>query len=191
MPELCHGCGGCLLACPDEALLEVEREIGSIESGEAATDRPIAFHSATLDVGEARATPLIAGLLETEPSADMVIVDVPAGTSCSAMEAIRHADRVLLVTEPTPFGLHDLELAVQMTRAIDRPMVALINRADLGDDQVRRYLQTEQIPIVAEIPFSRAMAAAYAQGRIVAEAIPELRERLLPVVRRLGSERSL
>jgi MinD superfamily P-loop ATPase len=106
------------------------------------------------------------------------------------MEVVGDADRVLLVTEPTPFGLHDLELAVQMARALERTPLALINRSDLGDDRVRRYLDDEGIPLLAEIPFSREVATAYAQGRIAAQACDEFRERLVPVAKHLAQEAS-
>lgn len=188
LPELCHDCGGCLLVCRERELVEVPREVGTIEKGTVAGASKIAFHAATLDVGEARSTPLIAGLLKQVPSDGLVLIDAPPGTSCSAMEAVRAADQVLLVTEPTPFGLHDLDLAVQMCRALDRPVTGLINRSDLGDQRVRQYLEREQIPIVAEIPFSRPVAQDYAEGRIPAAEQDEFRARLEPVAQRLLAE---
>lgn len=188
LPELCHSCGGCQLACPDGDLIEVPREIGTIEVGNVPDLPSLSFHAATLDVGEARATPLIGALLEQASGDEIVVVDAPPGTSCSAMAAVGAADRVLLVTEPTPFGLHDLDLAVQMARALGRQPLALVNRSDLGDDGVRDYLVREQIDLVAEIPFSREVATAYAHGRIAAEACEAFRERLEPVVRRLTQQ---
>ncbi len=189
-PELCHSCGGCLLACPDEVLDEVPREIGGIAQGVVQDGTTIPFHSATLDVGEARATPLITGLLESIPDNPFVVVDAPPGTSCSAMEAVRDADLALLVTEPTSFGLHDLRQTVEMCRALGRPVAAVINRADLGQDLVRRYLEDEQVQVLAEIPFMREVAAAYAQGRIPAKEVPSFRSALAQVVRHLTQEAS-
>ena len=145
----------------------------------------MAFHSATLDVGEARATPLIAGLLQGVPADGIVLIDAPPGTSCSAMEAVRDADRTLLVTEPTSFGLHDLRQTVEMCRVLGRSMAVVMNRSDLGHDRVQRYLEGEQIPILAEIPFMREVATAYAHGRIAAEASARFRDLLTTVASHL------
>jgi len=187
-PELCHSCGGCLLACSEEALVEAPREIGSIAHGRVNTGSAVSFHSATLDVGEVRATPLIAALLATVPDGRYVVVDAPPGTSCAAMEAVRDADLVLLVTEPTTFGLHDLRQTVDMCRALERPVTAVINRSDLGHDRVRRYLEEEQIPILAEIPFMPEAAGAYAAGQVVAQACAAFRHAIAPVARHLTRE---
>jgi MinD superfamily P-loop ATPase len=174
------------------ALGEKPREIGSIETGTAWTDArdPIRFLAATLDVGEARATPLIAGLLNRIEDPGIVLIDAPPGTSCSVMEIVREVDLVLLVTEPTPFGLHDLVLAVEMTRALGKPITAVINRSDLGDGETRRYLDAQQIEMAAELPFRPEVAEAYANGQIAAAASPELRNLLWPVGRRLIEEAS-
>ena len=191
-PELCSSCGGCVLACPDEELTEVPREIGSMETGIACaeTGSPIRFLAATLDVGEARATPLIKGLLDQIGDPGIVLIDAPPGTSCSVMEIVSNVDLVVMVTEPTPFGLHDLALAVEMTRALGKPVTAVVNRSDLGDDGVQQYLASQQIEVAAEIPFRLEVAEAYAQGQIAAAASPELRSLLLPLGRFLTAEAS-
>ena len=191
-PELCSSCGGCVLACREMALSEKPREIGSIETGTACaeTRRPIRFSSATLDVGEARATPLIRGLLDRIEDPGIVLIDAPPGTSCNVMEIVKEVDLVLLVTEPTPFGLHDLVLAVEMTRALGKPVTAVVNRSDLGDDQTYRYLASQQIEMAAEIPFRPEVAEAYAHGQIAAAASTELQGLLLPLERRLIEEAS-
>lgn len=175
-PELCHSCGACLLSCKDFALTEVGREVGTLRRGTA--EPGIRFWSAALDVGEAKATPLIAGLLERMAASAVTIIDAPPGTSCSATAVVRAADHVLLVTEPTPFGLHDLELAVLLCRALGRPVSALINRADLGDRRVHDWLEEQSIPLLAELPFSREVAAAYARGELAARTVEELRRPL-------------
>ena len=169
-PELCHGCGACLLACPEEALVEGQREIGALRRGRAGD---LDFRDGLLDIGEAKAPPLIEGLLQEVPpragrSGGLVIMDAPPGTSCSAVTVARHADLVLLVTEPTPFGLNDFRLAMEMCGAVGRPVIAVINRADLGDGEVRRWIQGKGVPLAAEIPYSREVAAAYASGKLAA-----------------------
>lgn len=191
-PELCSSCGGCLLACREMALAEKPREIGSIETGTAWAEalHPIRFMAGTLDVGEARATPLIGGLLDRIEDPGVVLIDAPPGTSCSVMEIVRGADLVVLVTEPTPFGLHDLVLAVEMTRALGKPVTAVINRSDLGDDHTRQYLASQEIEMAAEIPFRPEVAEAYAHGQIAAAVSPELCGLLLPLGRRLIAEAS-
>jgi MinD superfamily P-loop ATPase len=191
-PELCTSCGGCVLACRERALGEKPREIGSIETGvaRAETRCPIRFLGARLDVGEARATPLITGLLDRIEDPGIVLIDAPPGTSCSVMEIVRAADLVVLVTEPTPFGLHDLVLAVEMTRALGKPITAVINRSDLGDDRTLQYLASEKIEMAAEIPFRPELAEAYARGKIAAATSPELCSLLSPLERRLIAEAS-
>ena len=191
-PELCSSCGGCILACPEMALSEKPREVGSIQTGTACaeTGHPIGFLAGTLDVGEARATPLIGGLLDRIEDPGITLIDAPPGTSCSVMEIVREVDLVVLVTEPTPFGLHDLVLAVEMTRALGKPLTAVVNRSDLGHDDTRRYLEAQQIQVAAEIPFRSELAEAYAQGEIAAAASPELCSLLRPLERRLIAEAS-
>jgi MinD superfamily P-loop ATPase len=189
-PELCSSCGGCLLACPEKALIETPREIGTVEAGTASAGPgcSIRFLSATLDVGEARATPLIRGLLHRIEDPGVVLIDAPPGTSCSVMEIVSGVDLVVMVTEPTPFGLHDLKLAVEMTRALGKPVTAVVNRSDLGDGRTRQYLDSQQIEVAAEIPFRLEVAEAYAHGQIAAASSPELRDLLLPLGHRLVAE---
>ena len=162
--SLCHSCGACILACPEDALREYDREIGTIFVGKAGR---ASFLSGRLDVGEARVTPLIEELVSlVADSSELVVVDAPPGTSCSTIAAVRGADLLVLVTEPTPFGMHDLELAVEMGKALGMRIAAVVNRADLGNDSVNRFLEEESIPILAEIPFQRDVAASYAQAQL-------------------------
>ena len=171
--ELCHGCGACVLACPEGFLKETGREIGTVVYGDS---EGLEFYSATLDVGEARVTPLISGVIEAATGNvegdRLVVIDAPPGTSCSAMAAVEAADLVLLVTEPTPFGEHDLILALEMGKALGRNMAAVINRSDIGGDGTRALLEARSIPVLAEIPFDRAVAESYAASRMPMEDNP-------------------
>jgi len=174
-PELCHGCGGCSLVCPENAIVEVTRDIGNIEKG--STDG-IGFIHGTMRIGEAMSTPLIRAVKEGLPSEGIAILDAPPGTSCPVIEAVRETDYVLLVTEPTPFGLNDLKLAVEMVRALDLAFGLVINRSDIGDDEVRNYCKREEIPLLLEIPDDRKIAEAYSRGQMAIDAVPELGKRL-------------
>jgi len=169
--ELCHGCGACSLVCPENAISEIQREIGDIEQGSA---NGIGFVHGSMRVGEAMSTPLINAVKERLPEEGIAILDAPPGTSCPVIEAVKGADFVLLVTEPTPFGLNDLILAVEMVRALDLEFGLVINRCDVGDDEVRLYCAREKIPLLLEIPDDRRIAEAYSRGQMAVEAIPEL-----------------
>ena len=186
-PELCHSCGACVMACPEQALIEMGRPLGVVERGDVATDGSarLGFISGTLNVGEARSTPLVGCVLEEVDDEGIVVVDAPPGTSCNVMKAVSGADLVILVTEPTSFGLHDLVLAASMAKSLGLRVAAVINRADLGDEKARGYLAGQEIEVLAEIPFLREVAEAYASGRVAASVSSTLRELLVPVAGRL------
>lgn len=169
-PELCHGCGGCWLVCASGAIREVHRPTGRVELGRAGDVR---FVQGILDVGNAMSPPVIRAVKAAAPAADLVVVDAPPGTSCPAVESIRHSDYVVLVTEPTPFGLHDLKLAVEMVRVLDLPHGLVVNRADGRDSDTHRWSREEGIPILVEMPDDRRIAEAYSRGEMVCEALPE------------------
>jgi len=170
-PELCHGCGGCLRVCPEQAIQEEERPIGVVEHG---TARGVLFIQGRLNVGETMSPPLIRAVLQRVDSSVTAIIDAPPGTSCPVLTAVRGADLVLLVTEPTAFGLHDLMLAVEMVRALQLPTGIVINRADMGDDRVECYCATEGLPILGRLPHNRRVAEAYARGMLAVEAVPDM-----------------
>ena len=172
-PELCHACGGCVLVCPVDAISETSRPMGKLEKGEAGG---IHFVHGLLNVGEAMSPPLIRQVKAAVPEADLVVVDSPPGTSCPVIESVRGADFVILVTEPTPFGLNDLTLAVEMVRALGLSFAVVINRADVGDGETKRYCAAQRIGILAEIPDDRQVAEAYSRGEMVCEAIPRYRD---------------
>lgn len=170
-PELCHGCGGCLLVCPAKAITECEREIGVVEKGAAGE---VQYIGGRLRIGEAQSPPLIRAVKNSLPATDVSIIDAPPGTSCPVIEAVKGADYVILVTEPTPFGLHDLKLAVGMLKLLELPFGIVINRADIGDDQVRQYCAQENLGILMNIPDQRQIAEAYSRGIPAITAQPEL-----------------
>lgn len=165
-PELCHSCGGCRLVCPTGAVREVPRRIGEVRTG---VSKSVAMASGMLDIGQAMSPPLIRAVKAAAPPADLVIVDCPPGTSCPAMEALPGSDYALLVTEPTPFGLNDLKLAVETCRALRIPFGVVINRAGSGDDKTYRYCATEGIAIVGSIADAQSFAEAYSRGELLAE----------------------
>ena len=165
--ELCHGCGGCALLCPQQAISETQREIGIIEKGICGS---IAFSHGRLNVGEPMASPLIRDVKKHAYNETAVgeryitVIDVPPGTSCPVLEAVKDSDFAVLVTEPTPFGLHDLKLAVETMRELSIPFGVVINRSMDNDRPVTEYCNREQIPILVRIPFDRRIAVAYSRG---------------------------
>jgi MinD superfamily P-loop ATPase len=172
-PELCHGCGACSYVCPERAISEVAREVGTVESGRAGR---VCFIGGRLNVSEAMAGPVIRAVKERAEREAIVILDSPPGTSCPVVETIRGSDFCLLVTEPTPFGLSDLSIAVEVAREIGVACGVVINRDVPGDDRVGRFCAREQIPVLMRIPFDRHIAEAYCRGETLAAAMPSWRE---------------
>jgi MinD superfamily P-loop ATPase len=170
-PELCHGCGGCMRVCPAHAIQEIDRPIGVVEHGRAGE---MAFLQGRLNVGETMSPPLIRTVLQQIHPGVTAIIDALPGTSCPVLTAVRGADLVILVTEPTAFGLHDLTLAVEMVRALRLPVGIVINRADMGDDRVEQYCADESLQILGRLPHDRRVAEAYARGMLAVDALPEL-----------------
>ena len=183
-PELCHACGGCSLVCPSGAIAEVTAEMGKLESGLAGR---IEFVHGVLDVGQVMSPPVIKAVKAAATAADVAIIDAPPGTSCPVIESVRGCDFVLLVTEPTPFGLNDLKLAVEMVRELKLPFGVLINRADLGDRETHLYCQRNGIDILAEIPDDRRIAEAYSRGEMICEALPGYSRTFERILHEIGS----
>jgi len=181
-PELCHSCGGCMEVCPEGAVGEGRRELGVIESGYSGE---LGFSHGRLRVGEAMSPPLIRKVRTHHNGADTIIIDAPPGTSCPVIAAMKGCDFILLVTEPTPFGLHDLKLAVEAVRVLGIPCGLIINRADMGDDRVLKYAEEEKVPLLLEIPFDRKIAEAYSHGRSIIDIMPEWRNEFRMVYRRI------
>jgi MinD superfamily P-loop ATPase len=175
-PELCHGCGACSYLCPESAITEEGREIGVVERGDSGN---LELIQGKLNVGEAMAPPVIREVKKYIDPANIIIVDIPPGTSCPVIEAVKGGDFCLLVTEPTPFGLNDLSLAVEMVRKLGIPCGVVINRVGVGDKEVERYCHQEGIPILLKIPLDRNIALLYSKGISLVEGIPEWREEFL------------
>jgi MinD superfamily P-loop ATPase len=171
-PELCHGCGACSYLCPEKAISEEGREMGVVEQGQADG---IDFVQGRLNVGEAMATPVIRQVKEHAKDDGLVIIDVPPGTSCPVVESIKGSHFCLLVTEPTPFGLNDLVLAVETVRELNIPLAVVLNRAGVGDNKVEAYCRKEDIPILLTIPLDTGIARLYSRGITLAEGRPETR----------------
>lgn len=191
-PELCHGCGGCTLACPIGAILERERPIGVVETGLSSrpgTGHAARFSQGRLNVGEPMSPPLIRAVKRSVRAGACAILDAPPGTSCPVVTTVRDADYVLLVTEPTPFGLNDLQLAVQMLRQLGRRHGVVVNRSDSGDRRVADYCAAEAIPILLEIPNDRRVAECYSCGQLVLETLPTWRTMLLDLWKRMEDDR--
>jgi len=168
-PELCHSCGGCMAVCPEGAITEIGRDLGQLEQG---TFDAGDFVHGRMRIGEAMSPPLIKKVRERVKPGKINIIDAPPGTSCPVIAAMKDTDFVLMVTEPTPFGLHDLKLAVEAVKMLGIPHGLVINRSDMGNDDVWQYARTENLSILMEIPFDRAIAEAYSRGRLMVEAMP-------------------
>jgi len=184
-PELCHGCGSCTLICPEEAIDEVPRVLGRLEAGWSGGIR---FARGILNVGEAMAVPVIHDLKDwaTPEAGQVTILDAPPGTSCPMVETVAGSDFVLLVTEPTPCGLHDLELAVEAIRVLGIPMGVVINRDGIGDQGVDSFCTAEGLPVLMRVPFHREIAEEIARGGTLLGIRPEYGELLRHLVKQLA-----
>ena len=174
--ELCHSCGGCLAVCSEKAISEKGRELGTLQKGHL---NGVEFIHGKLKVGEAMSPPLIKKVLGCCDPTKTTIVDAPPGTSCPVIETMKPADFILLVTEPTPFGLHDLKLAVGAAKILEIPCGLVINRSDLGDGNVQAYADRENMPVLLDIPFDRKIAEAYSRGDMIVDVMPEWKEKFL------------
>jgi len=173
--ELCHGCGGCRLVCPVEAISEAERTIGVVRGGKVKDGLSLVY--GLLNVGEPRASPLVEAVKKRAEEASTVIIDAPPGTSCPVIAAISGVDHLILVGEPTPMGLHDLALMVEVAEKLGLSFSVVVNKAGLADGGLEKFCRERKIPILLEIPYSRRIAELYSRGVPLVEGIPEWRER--------------
>ena len=180
--ELCHACGGCKHVCPRNAIGETLQEIGHLEWGRSGNLR---FFQGVLRIGEPQSPPIIRAIKASLPPAALVFLDAPPGTSCPVVETVRDVDLLLLVTEPTPFGLHDLKLALEMAKTLKVRCGAIINRALPGRPEARRLCEQNNLPVLAEIPDTLAIAQAYSQGDLAVETVPQLRDTMLQLLSNL------
>ncbi|MFC1761985.1 P-loop NTPase [Planctomycetota bacterium] len=166
--ELCHSCGGCSIICPEGAIVEKPRPIGELEFGQSES---LAFAQGCLAIGAVQSPTMIRVLKERAAREGIMILDSPPGTSCPVVETLHDVDFVLLITEPTPFGQNDLELAVAMVRELERPFAVVINRSDVGDSRVKDYCRVEDVPVLLEIKNDRAIAEVYSRGELLIDAL--------------------
>lgn len=187
-PELCHGCGLCELVCPANAVEQSTRELGISRVGHAGD---ITLFSGLLRIGEAMAPPLIKRVkqrgLSEDVTSDIRIVDCPPGATCPVVESLEGSDFVVLVAEPTPFGLHDLEIAVKLLQKLQIPFGVVVNRAGMGDDCVHRYLHSGDIPLLGNLPHSLEAAQAYSKGTLLIDMIDEYEDALASIACTIGN----
>ena len=172
-PHLCHGCGSCSYFCLQKAIKEVDKEIGEMEIGNTGA---LQFINGRLNIGEAMSPPLIREVKEHVNPTRTVIIDAPPGTSCPVITSLKGSDFCMLVTEPTPFGLHDLQLAVEVLRKLAIPFGVVINRADLGNKKTDEYCRNQNIPVLMRIPFKKEIAVAYSKGEPIVKAFPKYKK---------------
>ncbi len=171
--ELCHGCGACVYACPQKAIRDGQADVGVMESGPRGE---ITFIHGRLKIGEIKSPPLIRVVRKKADEHELVLIDSPPGAACPVVASVNGADYCVLVAEPTPFGMHDLEIALELVEALHVKAGLVINRSDIGDDRARKFAEEHGIPILAEIPYDRKLSEIYSHGGLVCDASAEYME---------------
>lgn len=193
-PQLCHSCYACSELCPVDSLPMIAEKMGELREFRLGN---LTFIESRLDIGQEQAVPLIAQTLRyvdsKYPDANSKIYDSPPGTSCPVIEATKNADLILLVTEPTPFGLHDLKLAVETMRELKKPFAVIVNRFGIGNDAVLDYCQVENVHVIAKIPNRREIAILYSRGELIYPVVPEFQtelDKVITFIRNMETEAS-
>ena len=193
-PGLCHGCGACTLFCPEKAISEEGNEIGILEEGKAGS---INFTHGRLNIGEPMAPPIIKKIKKKSKedysgnkdnnitNHHITLIDAPPGTSCPVIESIKGSDYTILVTEPTPFGLHDLILAVEVLKKLNIPHGVVLNKCDIGDHKVEEYCKKNDIPLLLSIPLDREIAVAYSKGIPIVKINPSYEQKFIQLFRKI------
>ena len=184
--ELCHGCGLCTMVCPQKAITEKNREIGVIEKG---TSNGIEFVHGILNIGEAMSSPLIASVKEEIDKNKTAIVDAPPGAACPVIETLHESDFCILVTEPTPFGLYDLKIAVDLLEKLEIPHGVVINRDGIGNNETENFCNENKIPILLKIPYDKKIAETYSRGVPFVIEIPEWKEKFSEVFEKIKKDK--
>jgi len=184
--QLCHSCGGCIRICPVGAIKAKPLKIGDIEFGKAGG---IDFVSGRLQIGNVRTPALIKEVKKQIKQDCVTILDVPPGTSCPVVEAVKGVDLVLLVTEPTPFGLNDLKLAIELVRKMNLPFAVVINRYGIGNEEVEKHCKAENINVIMKLPDDRRIAEAYSSGKMLIEQLPEYKNCFIDLLKEIESRR--
>jgi len=180
-PGLCHGCGACTLFCPEKAISEEGNEVGVLEEGKAGS---INFTHGRLNIGEPMAPPIIRKI-KKKINHHITLIDAPPGTSCPVIESIKGSDYTILVTEPTPFGLHDLILAVEVLRKLKIPHGVVLNKCDIGDHKVEEYCKKNDIPLLLSIPLDREIAVAYSKGIPIVKINPSYEQKFIQLFQKI------
>ncbi len=190
-PELCHSCYACSELCPTQSLPMIAKKMGDLKHYKT---NDFHFVESRLLIGEEQAVPLIGQTIkyvdDTFSDKYLKIYDSPPGTACPVIEVTKHADLIILVTEPTPFGLHDLRLAVEITRKMSKKAVVVINRYGIGDTKTEDFCKKEQIPIIAKIPNSRKIAEIYSKGDLVYKQVPEFKNALIDIANFINTQKN-
>jgi MinD superfamily P-loop ATPase len=182
--ELCHSCGACAHFCPEKAIVEVDKPLGLLRTGEILPEKK-SFYEGRLNIGEMMASPLIAKIKQICHPNKINIVDAPPGTSCSMVESVRYTDYCILVTEPTPFGLHDLKLSVEVLQFLEIPFGVVINKSQKESDIIEEYCAGTRIPVLLKLPFDRRLAEAYSRGEPAVKVFPELKNQFVDLYEKI------
>jgi len=174
--QLCHSCGGCMLVCPTGAIKEKPKEVGFADLGSA---NGVKFGQGRLKIGDIHSPSLIKKVKANALVEGVVIIDAPPGTSCPVIEAVKASDFVLLVTEPTPFGLNDLKLAVGMVRELKIPFAVAVNRSEPDERMINQYCRDENIDIILDVPDDRRIAEAYSVGKMIVDVLPDYQKEFI------------